>query len=418
MSKRIKYCFVGLLLLITACTSQQSSPHPTPLTAPSDTSISTSTNAVDQQQGACTDPVPADSRFGIKLWPRTDFCQHSIPYEEIRGIVGRDRIAALDDPGFDSIEEADIWLTDPEPVQVLQIGADVRAYPLPILIWHEIVNDVVGGEAVVVTYCPLCNSALVFERTVDGHLLDFDTTGNIRKADLIMYDRQTESWWQQFEGQAIAGELTGAKLSLLPSTIVSYADFKTQYPEGQVLAIDTGFDRRYGETPYINYDSLANFGTRFFDGETDDRLPPKMRVLALSLGDTSVAYPYAVLEDEKAINDRVENQPLVILWKRGTLSPVFSPLIFESKDIGSAAAFSRQLNGRLLTFQPANGDRFQDQETGSQWNIFGTAVSGPLVGEQLTPLTAHEFFWFAWAAFQPETSIYQDMTAPVTAQGQ
>jgi hypothetical protein len=179
MSKRINYCFVGLLLLITACTSQQSSPHPTPLTAPSDTSISTSTNAVDQQQEACTDPVPPDSRFGIKRWPQTDFCQHSIPYEEIRAVQVRDRIPALDDPGFESIEEADTWLTDPEPVQVLQIGGDVRAYPLPILIWHEIVNDVIGGEPVVVTYCPLCNSALVFKRTVDGRLLDFGTTGNI-----------------------------------------------------------------------------------------------------------------------------------------------------------------------------------------------------------------------------------------------
>ena len=143
-----------------------------------------------------------------------------------------------------------------------------------------------------------------------------------------------------------------------------------------------------------------------------------MRVLALTLGDASVAYPYAILEDEKVINDTVDDQPVVAFWKSGTLSPVFSPFIFESKDIGSAAAFSRQLNGRLLTFRPANGDRFQDEQTGSQWNIFGTAVSGPLLGEQLTTLTAHEFFWFAWAAFQPKTRIYQNTTRAAVEQAQ
>jgi len=405
MPKKFIYYLVGLLLLITACTTQISSPRPTPSAEPVDPNISTSINSVNQQQ-ACTDPVPPDSRFGIKQWPQTDFCQHSIPYEEIMGVQGRDRIPALDDPGFESIEEADIWLTDPEPVQVLQIGGDVRAYPLPILIWHEIVNDVIGGEPVVVTYCPLCNSALVFKRTVNGRLLDFGTTGNIRMADLIMYDRQTESWWQQFEGQAVVGELTGTKLSLLPSNIVSYADFKTQHPDGQVLSINTGFDRRYGETPYINYDSLSNLGTRFFDGETDDRLPPKMRVLALTLGDSAIAYPYNILEQDKAINDTVDGQPLVVLWKSGTLSPVFAPLIFESKDIGSATAFSRELNGRVLTFKPGDSSLFRDEETGSEWNIFGTAVSGSLAGEQLIPVTAHEFFWFAWVAFQPDTIIF------------
>ena len=417
MPKKVIYYLVGLLLLITACTTQISSPRPTPSAEPPDPNISTSNDSVDPQQ-ACTDPVPTDSRFGIKQWPITDFCQHTIPYEEIFGLLGRDQIPALDDPTFESIEQAAIWLTDPEPVQLLQMGDDTQAYPLPILIWHEIVNDVIGGVPVVVTYCPLCNSALVFERTVNGRLLDFGTTGNIRNAGLIMYDHQTESWWQQFEGEAIAGELTGRKLKLLPSNIVSFADFKSQFPEGLVLSIDTGFDRNYGENPYINYDALTNPRTKFFEGETDDRLPPKMRVLALTLGDSAVAYPYDRLEREKVVNDTIAEQPLVVFWKGGTLSPLYAPLIWESKDVGSAMAYSRKVNGQVLTFEPGAEALAQDQETGTSWNIFGTAVDGPLTGEQLTPLSAHEFFWFAWAAFQPDTIIYENPAGTAVGQGE
>ena len=401
MSKQLIWIFLGIITFSSACADQ----HLQLNAAPRTPFINVPTAPTVQHASNCRDDLPPDIRFGIKQWPNTDFCQHSIPYEAIMGIVGRDSIAALDDPAFESNSEADLWLTDQEPVQVLEIGDDARAYPLPILIWHEIVNDTVSGVPVVVTYCPLCNAALVFERTLDGRILDFSTTGNLRNADLIMYDRQTESWWQQFEGQAIVGELTDRTLPILPSSIVAYADFKAQHPDGQVLSIFTGFDRRYGETPYINYDSLANNGTGFFDGQTDDRLPPKMRVLALTLDGTAVAYPFNMLAEKRVINDTVNNQPLVAFWKSGTLSPVFAPLIFESKDIGSAAAFSRELDGRMLTFQPRENGLYADQETGSQWNIFGSAVSGPLKGDQLTPLAAHEFFWFVWAEFQPETIL-------------
>ena len=407
MLMKFIYILGGLLLLITACGTQPSSPHPTPAASPPAPNISTSPSSLDQKH-ICADLIPPDSRFGIKRWPITDFCRHTVPYEEIIGILGRDQIPALDEPAFESIEQASIWLTDPEPVQVLEINDSPRAYPLPILIWHEIVNDMVGGVPVVVTYCPLCNSALVFERNVDGRLLDFSTTGNIRKADLIMYDRQTESWWQQLGGEAIVGELTGSKLTPLPSNIVSFTDFKAQFPEGLVLSIDTGFDRHYGETPYVNYDVLINTRTKFFEGEKDDRLPPKMRVLAFREGDTAVAYPYKQLEEERVVNDTISEEPVVIFWKSGTLSPLFTLLIWESKDVGSAMAYSRKVKGQVLTFEPGTVALAQDKETGTSWNIFGTAVDGPLIGEQLTPLPAHEFFWFAWAAFQPDTLIYEN----------
>jgi len=282
---------------------------------------------------------------------------------------------------------------------------EAKAYPLQVLVWHEIVNDIVAGVPLVITYCPLCNSALVFERTVGGLVLDFGTSGNLRNADLVMYDRQTESWWQQFSGEALVGDFTGTHLNLIPSQITSFADFSSQYPTGQVLFPDTGYERLYGETPYINYDSLVNPGTKFLDGEPDGRLAPKMRVLALSIEDKAIAYPYDLLSETGAVNDTFNGQALVVFWKSGATSALYSVVIAESTNVGSSNAYSRELDGQTLTFS-ANGETFADDQTGSSWNLFGKAVDGPLAGEQLTTLNGYEFLWFAWAAFRPDTALY------------
>ncbi len=354
----------------------------------------------------CPNPVPADRQFPLPPWPSTNFCQHSVPYDEfLWGGRGRDSIPALNDPALETIEEAELWLTDREPVLVLQLDGEARAYPIPILIWHEIVNDEVAGQPVVVTYCPLCNSGLAFERTLDGQTLEFGVTGILRNADLIMFDRLTESWWQQFTGEAIVGEMTGTSLTPLPVSMVSFADFKTQFPNGRLLSIYTGYDRRYGENPYLNYDSRFSRGTRFYQGELDDRLVPKMRVMTAVVGDTAVAYPYDILSEMGAVNDEVAGQPLVVFWKSGTNTPLYSQYIAEARDAGSAAVYSRETAGQTLTFS-ATEEGFVDEKTGSVWNIFGTAVSGPLAGTQLTSLNGNEFFWFAWAAFRPDTLVY------------
>ena len=189
----------------------------------------------------------------------TDFSRHSVPYSEIlSGGVPRDGIAPLDDPKFTTPDDADQWLGDQEPVIAFESNGDVRAYPLQILIWHEIVNDVVGGVPVAVTFCPLCNTAIVFERTLEGVVYDFGTSGKLRNSDLIMWDRQTESWWQQFTGEAIVGELTGKKLMFLSGPIIAWSDFKSANPEAKVLSRDTGFSRPYGQNPYGGYDQADN----------------------------------------------------------------------------------------------------------------------------------------------------------------
>ncbi|MEE8465674.1 MAG: DUF3179 domain-containing protein, partial [Dehalococcoidia bacterium] len=199
----------------------------------------------------------------------TDFQIRSAPYSEFfSGGPSKDGIPAVDNPKFVSVDEAEEWLDDREPVQVVDINGDVRAYPLQILIWHEIVNDQVGGIPVAITFCPLCNTALVFNAALpDGRVLDFGVSGMLRFSDLVMYDRQTESWWQQATGEAIVGDLTGTMLEFIPSPIVSWADFKQAHPGRQVLSRDTGISRPYGRNPYTGYDTGRPF---LFRGPEDD----------------------------------------------------------------------------------------------------------------------------------------------------
>ncbi len=336
----------------------------------------------------------------------TDFSRHTIPYAEIfSGGVGRDGIPPIDDPTYASIENANGWLDDQEPVIALEIDGDARAFPLQVMTWHEIVNDVVGGTPVTVTFCPLCNSGIAFDRRLDGTVYDFGVSGKLRNSDLIMWDRQTESWWQQFTGEGIVGELAGKMLAFLPSSIVSYADFKSANPEGLVLSRETGFSRPYGRNPYAGYDQ-ADSHPFLFDGDTDGRLLPKERVVAVSLGDRDLAFPYSLLAEEGAVNYGSADHDLVVFFKSGTTSALDRNSIKDSRDVGATGVFDPHVDGRKLTFR-ADGDNLVDNETGTVWNILGHAVEGPLAGNSLTPIVHGDHFWFAWGAFNPDTVIYQ-----------
>ena len=336
----------------------------------------------------------------------TDFSRHSVSYDEIlSGGVPRDGIPPVDKPKFTSQEDANRWLGDQEPVIAFELNGDVRAYPLQILIWHEIVNDVVGGVPVAATFCPLCNTAIVFDRTVDGVVYDFGTSGKLRNSDLVMWDRQTQSWWQQFTGEAIVGELTGKKLGFLPGPLISWADFKAANPEGIVLSRDTGFSKPYGQNPYGGYDRVDN-PPFLFDGDLDGRLAPKDRVVDVAIGDVTAAFPFKILEQERVVNYNVNNKDLAVFFKSGTVSALDRGSIAKSRDVGATGVFESSLNGQKLTFAVA-GDNFVDNETGSIWNILGQAIDGPLSGEQLIPVQHTNIFWFAIAAFRPDTIIFQ-----------
>ena len=335
---------------------------------------------------------------------QTDFSKRSVPYAEIfSGGVPRDGIPPLDNPNFTTVAAADQWLEAQEPVIAFELNGAAKAYPLQILTWHEIVNDTVGGVPVVATFCPLCNSAIVFERTLGGVVYDFGVSGKLRNSDLIMWDRQTESWWQQLTGAAIVGELTGQQMRLLPSSIVAWQDFKAAYPDAAVLSRDTGYRRNYGANPYVGYDRVDQPPFLFF-GRQDDRLLPMERVAALTVGDAAAAFPFALLEREGVVHYRVGGQDLAVFFQPGARSALDGPSIAASKAVGATGVFERELDGQRLTFQ-RDGEGFTDAETGSRWNILGQATAGPLAGGQLTPIVHANHFWFAWAAFRPDTEI-------------
>ncbi len=347
-----------------------------------------------------------DLRVPTEGWA-TDFSIASVDLGEFQGGgPPKDGIPAIDEPRFESIANAQAWLAPTSPVISLDVGGSARAYPMAILIWHEVVNDTLGGVPVVVTFCPLCNTALVFERTLDGTIHDFGTTGNLRFSDLVMYDRQTESWWQQATGGAIVGTLTGKKLTFLAAQIVSLADFAAAYPDGDVLSRDTGNERAYGRNPYPGYDK-ANERPFLFAGEIDGRLAPKERVVTIDRGDSTIAIPLAALEAAGVI-EIAAPEPVAVFWAPGTASALDAASIDAGRDAGATGVFVPIADGQRLTFARTGGrdGAITDAETGSTWAVTGQATSGPLAGSQLEPVVHGDHFWFAWAAFQPETEIW------------
>jgi hypothetical protein len=275
-----------------------------------------------------------------------------------------------------------------------------------ILVWHEIANDDIAGQPVAVTYCPLCNSTVAFSREVEDRVLDFGTTGRLRKSDLVMYDRQTESWWQQLTAEAVVGELTGTKLEVLPSQILSWKEVQRVHSDAKVLSRDTGFSRDYGATPYAGYED-PDSQPFALGGEADDRLPPKERVTAIQGPDGSaVVYPFSRFEQDAPINDRIDGQPVVVLFDPEVKSALDDTSLAGSREIGAAAVFERTIQGRELSFEAGEEPgTARDRETGSTWDTTGRALSGELEGKRLQQIPSDDQFWFALAAFIEDVDI-------------
>jgi len=328
------------------------------------------------------------------------------PDQILSGGPPPDGIPAIDAPTFQRVADVD-WLEDAEAILAVTIGGETRGYPYQILTWHEIVNDTVGGVPVAVTFCPLCNSGVGFDRRVDGMVLDFGTSGQLYASNLVMYDRQTESLWPQLTGQAAVGVMTGAKLEFVPAFPVGWSDFRDAHPDAWVLSRDTGHSRDYGRNPYVGYDTDPDRDPLFGAPTDDDRLPPMERVIALE-GDTeTVAVLRSTVEDTGILADAVDNQPLVLFFTEGQASALETALVAEGRDIGTVAVFDPTVNGEALTFSK-DDDRFTDEQTGSTWNIRGQAIDGPLAGEQLAGYPFIDTFWKSWVAFVPDTRIVDE----------
>ncbi|MCH9052451.1 MAG: DUF3179 domain-containing protein [Proteobacteria bacterium] len=268
-------------------------------------------------------------------WSRTDFSRSSVDFSEITsGGPPKDGIPPVDDPKFKPVSEVKD-LGDDEPVIGLVINGDKRGYPLRILMWHEIVNDTVGGVPVTVTFCPLCNTAIVFDRRLDGRVLDFGTTGKLRNSDLVMYDRQTESWWQQFLGEAIVGELTGKRLKIIPSRIESVAKFRARAPDGKFLVPTRPGTRRYGDNPYRGYDSMS--WPMLFNGEAPKGVAPLSRVVTVG----KEAWSLDLVRKKK----RITKGDLVITWEPGQNSALDAGRISQGRDVGNVVVQRQTKDG-------------------------------------------------------------------------
>jgi Protein of unknown function (DUF3179) len=324
------------------------------------------------------------------------------PAELLSGGPPPDGIPAIDDPKFVRASTAS-FLEDDEPVLAIEVDGEARAYPVQIMTWHEIVNDTIAGRPVTVSYCPLCNSAVAYQRQLGERVLDFGTSGKLYQSALVMYDRQTESLWSHFTGQAVIGTLTGTQLELIPMSTVSWSDWRDANPDGLVLSRDTGHDRAYGKNPYPGYDDVDE-QPFLFEGEVDGRLAAKERVVGIRRGSEAVAIRTTELFKRRVTEIEVDGQRLLAWLERGTASALDTSSVDTGRDVGATGVFEPTVDGRHLTFEPRRNG-FRDTETQSTWDVLGNATSGPLAGAQLTPVEHVDTFWFAWAAFLPETRV-------------
>jgi hypothetical protein len=306
------------------------------------------------------------------------------PSRLVQGCVtGRDCIPAIDDPEFVSADEA----TDLDPdarVVGLDVDGEARAYPLSILRGHEIVNDDIAGRPVAVTYCPLCRSGLVFSRRVDGRRLDFGVSGKLLDANLVMYDRQTGTYWSQLRARAIVGDLVPETLEQVPSTLTTWWDWRQGHPESLVLY---GSGLGSGRDPYLSYREREGVG--FGVDTSDDRLHEKTIVYGVTAGGEAVAYPESAVVDAGLIQDRVGGVPV---------------LLVQSPADGGVRAFDRRIGSRTLSFEFV-GERLVSGD-GTRWNASGEALDGPLQGTQLAQLATHGIYWFAWRSTHPGTAVF------------
>lgn len=357
--------------------------------------------------------VPIRAQLSQGDW-KTDISKRSIQLAELlRGGPPKDGIPSIDRPRFVAASSVD-WLSPKELVIAFNAGGEARAYPLQILMWHELVNDIAGELPILVSYCPLCNSAIVFDRKVAGAILEFGVSGMLRNSDMVMFDRQTDSLWQQITGEAIVGHHTGAMLRILPSQMIPFGQFQQSYPNGLVLSRDTGFQRDYGRNPYTGYE----FGKGPIMPVRSARatsLRPMERLVVVKNGKGYRAYPISQLARKGVIEDKAGGRHVVLLYNPEGLSPVDATAMDQSRSVGSVGVFSPDTGTGRLRFRRVK-ERIEDRDTGSGWSVTGRAFDGARKGTALQPVEHGLYFAFAWLAFRPDTVVVGENPASATPQ--
>ena len=343
---------------------------------------------------------------------KTDSSKQIIPLNELTALLKRNAIKPLNSPRYLDNEVVKDSLFNRQPVLAVEINGESRAYPLNILSSHEIVNDSIGNLLFSVAYCPLCNTAVVFNRKLNHnnkeYTLKFGTSGMLRYSNLVMWDEETESWWQHINGEALVGELAGAKLEIIPSKIIALSNYFKYYPNGKTLfpVIDTTYKTNYEINNYLRYDSIGK-NPRLFFTEIDNRLPAMEYVVAIEKDNSEKIYPLNLLKEQKVINDILDGDNIVLFYDSAMISNLDTREIKNGRQMGSATVFSANLDNQILTFVAnENENGFIDNETGSQWNFIGRCISGKLENKQLKPITYSFDFAFAWFAFNPVCKVY------------
>jgi Protein of unknown function (DUF3179) len=349
----------------------------------------------------------------IEFTWKTDTANKQIGLNEISVVLPRNSFPTINYPKFIRQDDSLNGFYKFEPVIAVEINGKAKAYPLNMLTMHEISNDSLGGIPILPTFCPLCNSSVVYDRRLTfkdkEYLLDFEVSGMLRNSDMVMADKQTETWWQQLMGKGIVGELAGAELTVIPSFVISVEDFFNRYPDGKILSPKTGTDAEnmYGINPYENYDGTSNKPwDRYFDPlKIDNRLAPMERIISLEGNTGYKVYPFSVLAEKKVINDQMGKQNIVLFYKAETVSVLDKKEISKSRNTGSATVFSSIVDGQLLVFKK-NKSNFVDTNTNSIWDITGLCIKGKMKGKHLIPVPHGNHFAFAWLAFYPDSVIY------------
>ncbi len=347
---------------------------------------------------------------------KTDTTIHTVNLDEITIALPKGSFAVIDYPEFIGKDDGLTEFYQYEPVLSVEINGKSKAYPLNMFTVHEISNDSLGGIPILPTYCPLCNSGIVFNRSLrhsgKDYVLEFEVSGMLRKSDMVMLDRKTESLWQQAMGTAIVGELAGAELDVIPSLIISVEEYFNRYPDGLILSKEAGSEemqKHYGKNYYVHYDAPGStpYSRYFNEDDINSRLPAMERVVDISDGDDYKIYPFSVVAEKGVINDRFKSKHIVVFYMPGTISILDANDIKASKDIGSVTVFNAVLDGEILTFTK-KGKVILDDQTSSTWNITGECIAGPMEGKQLSIEPHSNHFAFAWSAFHPESAFYGD----------
>ena len=398
VSPRPLVAVAALALLAAACAAPVDEPAASGETA-------TDTTSSGAGDGACL-PTTTELEGAPAASPETPFpwddpdavsLEGFDPAEIIPGGPPPDGIRPIDEPCVEPVPAGGAWLADDEGVLVVELDGEARAYPLAIMTQHEIVNDRLAGVPITVTYCPLCNSGLAFERTIDGEVWDFGTSGRLLRSNLVMYDRQTRTLWSQFSGEALWGDpaVVGQELERVPTQVLPWDTFRTAYPDGTVLSRDSFPTRSYGRNPYVGYeDDPSDF---LYRGPTDERLDPNERVVGIGEEGDAVAIPLSLLRAERVVTVELDDGPVTVVWAPGQASAIDDSEVAGGRDVGQTGAFA------VDALEPAGDGRFVDPATGAVHDVTGATVEG--AAPPLTRVPLDDTFWFVWFAFRPDTAI-------------